>query len=99
MMREKKWEKGKEIGKRKKMGGKEGKGGGVRASGDRSVRPREVGARGRGRERKKERGKRRGGIRGGRSRRVALDGKEMGRGLKFGVGLFGRGSGNLGFRV
>ena len=36
------------------------------------------------RERKKERGKRRGGIRGGRSRRVALDGKEMGRGLKFG---------------
>jgi len=57
------------------------------------------GARGRRRERKKERGKRRGGIRGGRSRRVALDGKEMGRGLKFGVGLFGRGSGNLGFRV
>ena len=52
------------------------------------------GARGRRRERKKERGKRRGGIRGGRSRRVALDGKEMGCGLNSGVGLFRRGSGD-----
>ena len=42
----------------------------------------------------KERREKRGGIRGGRSRRVALDGKEMGRGLNSGVGLFGRGSGD-----
>ena len=46
------------------------------------------------REGKKERGKRRGGIRGGRSRRVALDGKKMGRGLNSGVGLLGGGSGD-----
>ena len=46
------------------------------------------------RERKKERGKRRGGIRGGRSRRVALDGKKMGRGLNSGVGSLGGGSGD-----
>ena len=39
-------------------------------------------------------GKRRGGIRGGQSRRVALDGKEMGRGLNSGVGLFGGGFGD-----
>ena len=93
------------MGKREREKGKRRGRGGARQrrprlrSATRGVRPREVGARGRGRERKKERGKRRGGIRGGRSRRVALDGKEMGRGLKFGVGLFGRGSGNLGFRV
>jgi len=72
----------------------------VRASGDRgrgrprvACGPREVGHAS-GERGKKERGKRRGGIRGGRSRRVALDGKKMGRGLNSGVGLLGGGSGD-----
>ena len=41
---------------------------------------------------KRSEGKRGGGIRGGRSRRVALDGKEMERELNSGVGLFRRNS-------
>ena len=44
--------------------------------------------------RKKERGKKRGEIRGGRTRRVALGGKWMGRELNSGVGLFRRNPGN-----
>ena len=94
--REKKKEK--EI-EEKKMGGegkeKEG-GGGAR---QRRLRPRSAtrvratGDGARGREGRRE-GKRRGGIRGGRSRRVALDGKKMGRGLNSGVGLLGGGSGD-----
>ena len=51
-------------------------------------------ARGRWGTRRGREGKRRGGIRGGRSRRVALDGKKMGRGLNSGVGLLGGGSGD-----
>ena len=73
----------------------------MRASGDcgrgrpRGCGPREMGhtvRRGRGKRRE---GKRGGGIRGGRSRRVALDGKEMGRELNSGVGLFRRDSGTM----
>ena len=82
------------MGKRER----EKEGGGARQrrrrprSATRGVRAAGGGARGRRGERKKERGKKRGGIRGGRSRRVALDGKEMGRELNSGVGLFRRNS-------
>ena len=84
----------KKMGKREREKGKMR--GAVRASGDRgrgrprvACGPREVGH-AVGGEREKEGG----GIRGGRSRRDALDVKEMGRGLNSGVGLFGRGSGD-----
>ena len=50
--------------------------------------PREMGHAVGGERGKRREGKRWGGIRGGRSRRVALDGKEMGHGLNSGVGLF-----------
>ena len=73
----------------------------MRASGDRDCgRPRVACGRGRwgtrseGREEKGG-----GGIRGGRSRRVALDGKEMRRGLNSGVGSDLRGSGDRSRRV
>ena len=52
----------------------------------------------RGRREKGER-KKKGGICGGRSRRVALDGKEMRRGLNSGVGSDLRGSGDRSRRV
>ena len=81
----------------------------MRASGDRdcgrprvACGPREVGHASEEREEKREgkkEGKRKGGIRGGRSRRVALDGTEMGRGLKSGVGSDLRGSGDRSRRV
>ena len=71
----------------------------MRASGDRGCGrprvasgPREVGHAVGGERGKRREGKRGGGIRGGRSRRVALDGKEMGRELNSGVGLFRRNS-------
>ena len=93
-MKKQKMGKGRE---RKEKGG----GGAVRASGDRghgrprvACGPREVGHAVRGERGKRREGKGGGGIRGGRSRRVALDGKEMGRGLNSGVGLFGRGFGD-----
>ena len=77
----------------------------MRASGDRgrgrpreACGPREVGHASEERE-EKGKGKRRGGIRGGRSRRVALDGKEMRRGLNSGVGSDLRGSGDRSRRV
>ena len=77
----------------------------MRASGDRGrgrprvalsrvCGPREMGHAARREGRKKERGKKRGEIRGGRTRRVALGGKWMGRELNSGVGLFRRNPGN-----
>ena len=94
-------EKRKKMEKEMKKMGKRGKRerkrrGAVRASGDRgcgrprlACGPREVGHAVGGERGKRREGKRGGGIRGGRSRRVALDGKEMGRELNSGVGLFG----------
>src|SRR6185503_14218335 len=90
----------KKMGKREREKGKRRGRGGARQrrprlrSATRGVRPREVGHAVGG-----ERGKRRGGIRGGWSRRVALDGKEMRRGLNSGVGSDLRGSGDRSRRV
>ena len=62
-----------------------------RAASSRTSGPREMwhAARRGGRNKERE-GKRGGEIRGGRSRRVSLDGKKMGRELNSGVGLFRR---------
>ena len=95
----------KKIGKREREKGKRRGRGGARQRRPRlrsATRDAGGGARGRRRE-----GKGGGGIRGGRSRRVALDRKEMRRGLKSGVGSDLRGlgdrsrrvSGKLGFKV
>ena len=87
----------KKMGKREREKGKR-RGGGARQrrprpqSATRGVRAAGGGARGRRGERKKERGKKRGEICGGRTRRVTLDGKWMGRELNSGVGLFRRNS-------
>ena len=92
--------------KKKKMGKRErgkGKGGGrcapaatAAAVGHAWRRHASAGHRGwaRGQGGKRREGKRGGEIRGGRTRRVALDGKKMGRELNSGVGLFRRNPGN-----
>ena len=67
-----------------------------RVASSRASGPREMGHAARRAGRKKERGEKRGEIRGGRTRRVALDGKKMGRELKSCVGLFRRNSGDSG---
>ena len=70
-----------------------------RAASSRASGPRDMGHAARRGGRKKERGKKRGEIHGGRTRRITLDGRKMGRELNLGVGLFRRKIWGHGFRV